>query len=92
MIVKTISITVSGLVQGVWFRKHTCDAALNAGLAGIVMNKPDGSVYIEATGSEPQLNQLIEWCHTGSPKSKVMSVKVGNFDEVKLFEGFVIAG
>jgi acylphosphatase len=43
-------ITVSGKVQGVWFRKSTQDKARELGLRGFVRNQPDGSVYIEASG------------------------------------------
>jgi acylphosphatase len=73
---KTISITVTGKVQGVWFRKYTADKALELGITGYVKNRPDNSVYILATGTDEQLDTLTQWCYTGSPKSKVEHVEV----------------
>jgi acylphosphatase len=37
---------------------------------------PNGDVYIEAEGTEEQLNALIKWCKSGPPMAKVESVKV----------------
>lgn len=67
-------IKVVGKVQGVFFRKYTQDEAQRAGIAGIVRNERDGSVYIEAEGSEDQLMKFIEWCWKGSPSSRVENV------------------
>ncbi|MCB0783112.1 MAG: acylphosphatase, partial [Flavobacteriales bacterium] len=43
-------MVVRGRVQGVWYRKHTREKALELGLRGWVMNQPDGSVLVEAEG------------------------------------------
>lgn len=71
----TISILVSGKVQGVWFRKYTLEKALQIGVYGTVRNLGSGEVYIEAKGSDEQLKALEEWCWQGSPESKVREVK-----------------
>lgn len=73
---KTISIIVSGKVQGVWYRKYTVDKATELGISGFVKNLPDDSVYILATGTDEQLNALVQWCYIGSPKSRVEKVEV----------------
>lgn len=70
------SIQISGLVQGVWFRKYTHEKALQLQLKGFVKNLPDGTVYAEAEGSEQDVQLFIEWCHQGSPLSKVENVRV----------------
>lgn len=46
------------------------------GLKGFVENHSDGSVYCEAEGDESQLNELVQWCHRGSPSAVVESVAV----------------
>jgi len=72
---KSYNISVKGKVQGVWFRKYTQEKATELGLSGFVMNKNDGSVYIETTGKEEILNDFVNWLKTkGSPLSKVDQV------------------
>ncbi|WP_126970867.1 acylphosphatase [Gynurincola endophyticus] len=73
---KTIEIIVSGLVQGVMYRKHTTEKALSLDLKGWVKNLSDGTVILHATGTEDQLNLLIEWCKEGSPKAVVDNLVV----------------
>ena len=67
-------IRVSGRVQGVWFRKYTKDIAESLGLMGFVENAEDGSVYLEAEGSERDLKRLLEWLNEGSPLSRVEEI------------------
>ncbi|MCF8278489.1 MAG: acylphosphatase [Flavobacteriales bacterium] len=86
---KTVSITVSGKVQGVWFRKFTCDKAKMMGLAGTVQNLPNGDVFICATGTTEQVTALEEWCWQGSPESKVIDV-VSEESELNSFSDFQI--
>ncbi len=86
---KTVSILVSGKVQGVWYRKYTLDKAVELNLTGFVKNLPDDTVYIVATGTAEQLQELVTWCWTGSPKSKVSAVAVEE-RELMEFEGFGI--
>ncbi|MBL7730528.1 MAG: acylphosphatase [Chitinophagaceae bacterium] len=71
---KTISITVKGKVQGVYFRHNTREKAVAEGITGYVKNLPDGSVLIIASGTERQLQQLEQWCHTGPKEAKVSGV------------------
>lgn len=70
-----INITISGRVQGVWFRKYTQTQALKLGIKGFVKNLPDGNVYVEAEAAQAVLDQFIAWCHVGSPLSSVKEVK-----------------
>jgi acylphosphatase len=87
---KHYNITISGRVQGVFFRKYTVDEALKLGLKGFVINHANGDVYCEAEGEEAVLKQFVEWCHKGSPLSKVTTVEVTE-GELTFFESFVIA-
>lgn len=71
---ETLSIIVTGKVQGVWFRQSTKEKALELGITGEVSNQPDGSVKIIATGTKEQLSLLIDWCKQGPPKAKVEKI------------------
>jgi acylphosphatase len=72
----SVKIQVSGKVQGVWFRKYTCDKANENGLTGTVQNLENGDVLIHASGTEYQVSELDKWCWQGSPLSSVTDVKL----------------
>lgn len=74
--IHTASIFVSGKVQGVFYRKYTRAAGAQIGVTGWVRNLPDGRVEIMAEGTESQLAQLQQWCHKGSPSSRVAGVQL----------------
>lgn len=85
----TIRIIVKGKVQGVYFRKYTRNKALELGLEGEVMNQPDGSVCVYATGTESQLEALKAVCETGPPAARVTEMNTTEV-ELKKFTGFHI--
>ncbi|HSU27790.1 MAG TPA: acylphosphatase [Chitinophagaceae bacterium] len=72
---KTLDITVSGRVQGVFFRQSTREKANALGLKGKVMNLEDGNLRIIVSGEIEKLDQLATWCKKGPPKAKVSSVQ-----------------
>ena len=86
---QTISITVSGVVQGVFYRQSTKEKALELGISGLVKNLPDGNVQIVATGTSDQLDQLVQWCKQGPSRAKVTEVNVEQVTQ-QVFMGFVI--
>jgi acylphosphatase len=86
--VKKACIKVFGRVQGIFFRYHTRKLARKLGLLGFVENMPDGSVYIEAEGSDDKLNELIEFAKKGPPQARVDHVKVDYFESEGTFKGF----
>ncbi len=51
---------VHGQVQGVGFRWWTKTRALELGLAGRAVNKPDGRVEVIAEGARSRCEQLVE--------------------------------
>jgi acylphosphatase len=73
---ETFSITVTGKVQGVFYRQSTKEKALELGLTGTVKNLPNGNVHIMASGSPQQLNALVAWCKQGPPTAQVYQVLV----------------
>ncbi len=68
------NITVSGLVQGVWFRKYAKEKAVKLEVKGFVKNNKDSKVYLEAEGDALMLGIFLEWLKVGSPMSIVSSV------------------
>jgi acylphosphatase len=86
---KHLNITVSGKVQGVFYRAFTQKEAQRLQLRGFVRNQPNGDVYIEAEGEEIVLQEFISWCKTGSPLSMVKGVNVQE-GELKKFVEFKI--
>lgn len=73
---QTISITVSGIVQGVFYRQSTRAKATGLGITGYVKNRPDDTVYILATGTKEQLDEFTTWCKQGPPKARVNNIDV----------------
>ena len=76
--IKKANILVSGRVQGVFYRASTREKALELGIKGWVMNKPDGSVYIAAEAEESKLDQFIEWCKKGPMMAKVDNIDISH--------------
>ncbi len=85
----TYSIIISGRVQGVFFRQTAKEKATVIGITGEVMNLPDGSVNIIATGTKEQLEELLAWCRQGPPKAKVEEVTTAELP-LKEFSSFAI--
>jgi len=73
---KHFNIIVRGSVQGVGFRHSARIEANKSGITGFVRNQPDGTVYIEAEGSDMQLHHFITWCEEGFTFSRVERVIV----------------
>jgi len=63
--------TVSGLVQGVFFRATTREEARRLGLTGWVRNLPDGRVEVLACGEEQALRELLSWLGQGPEHANV---------------------
>ena len=75
-----VQILVFGKVQGVFFRKHTKEKARQLQLSGFVCNRNDGSVYIEAGGSEEKIQQFINWCNQGPKAAEVVNITVNTIE------------
>lgn len=73
---KRIRITVSGKVQGVFYRKSAHAKATALGLAGWVKNMENGSVLAEAQGEPYGLEQFIHWCQQGPERAVVTRVDI----------------
>jgi acylphosphatase len=56
---------IYGTVQGVGFRYHVRQAARRLGLAGYVLNRPDGAVEFEAAGDPMAVAELLRTVEHG---------------------------
>jgi len=85
---KHINITIMGRVHGVGFRFSCMEAAYRIGIKGIVRNKSNGSVYVEAEGEEDKLTKFREWCRKGPLWSKIYKIdeEDGELKNYKTFE------
>ena len=84
------NIQVRGRVQKVFFRASTKAVADQLGVKGFVMNKPDGSVYIEAEGNTFGLESLLEFCQEGPEGAIVESVDYQEVDALQGFKNFEV--
>ena len=73
---QSISITVKGKVQGVFYRQTTKETASRLGITGEVKNLDNGDVHIIATGTAEQLEAFTAWCKKGPERAVVTNVMV----------------
>jgi len=84
-----VTVQIRGQVQGVGFRFSTKEAADEIGVNGIVRNENDGSVYVEAVGTEESIQKFIEILKNGpSPAASVSRVIVEYDESVKVRSNF----
>jgi len=88
--VKRIRAIVRGDVQGVGFRAATAQEARRAKIAGWVRNLYDGSVEVEAEGTEQAVDALIKWLRRGPSLARVTAVEVDDSLPPAALEGFSI--
>ena len=90
---KRVHVWIRGRVQGVFFRAYTRDAAKQRNLKGWVRNLPDGRVEAVFEGEAEAVEDMLRWCHNGSPLSRVDDVEiveepyVGEFDDFHIRYG-----
>ena len=83
-------LVVTGHVQGVFFRASTRDRARDAGVAGWVRNRPDGSVEAHLQGPADAVDAVESWVRDGGPRDAVVDrVEAQDVDRTDA-EGFTI--
>ena len=68
--------TITGRVQGVYFRESTRRVAEPLGLAGHAINLANGDVEVLAVGEADRIDELAAWLETGPPLARVDSVDI----------------
>ena len=76
-------------MQRVSFRAATKAVADQLSVKGIILNRPDGTVYIEAEGDDFSLESFLQWCHEGPEKAIVEKVGVSE-GELKNYRNFEV--
>lgn len=69
-------VTVSGEVQGVFFRDSCRAVATANGVHGWVRNRPEGTVEALFEGEPDAVDRLLEWAQDGPPAAHVRDVQV----------------
>jgi acylphosphatase len=69
-------VIMRGDVQGVFFRESTRRKAAEAGVAGWVTNRPDGSVEAVFEGAPDAVELLVEFAREGPTAASVDSIDV----------------
>ena len=73
---RRVHVTVRGEVQGVGYRYTLRMVAREAGAAGWVRNRRDGSVEAEVEGTPAQVDEVLAWMAEGPPGSHVENAAV----------------
>ena len=68
-------MTVSGRVQGVFFRATCARLARDAGLGGYVRNLPDGRLEAAFEGEESAVDAIVGWCRRGPELASVEAME-----------------
>ena len=69
-------VTVSGEVQGVFFREAARRKATEAGVAGWITNRSDGRVEAVFEGPAEAVDDLVEFCRQGPTAATVADIDV----------------
>lgn len=69
-------LTITGRVQGVWYRAWTTQTAEELGLSGWVRNRREGTVEAVVAGPRQAVETMIERCKDGPPHAGVENVSV----------------
>jgi len=88
---KGIRATVSGKVQGVFFREATVARAGELGVLGWVRNADDGTLQVHAEGPAGAVDDLVAFLGDGPPAARVEAVEV-EAGKVEGHEQFAVRG
>lgn len=64
-------IIISGIVQGIFFRRFIYEHALKLGLKGYVKNTEEGKVEAVFEGEKEKIKKMIELCQKGPEKAVI---------------------
>jgi acylphosphatase len=81
---------ISGMVQGVFFRREITSLARRLDVTGWVRNLPDGRVEVIAEGDKEKLDELVQFCRIGPSGARVKNIGVDWSDFKGEFHGFRI--
>jgi acylphosphatase len=87
---RRVNVLISGIVQGVNFRRYTQMTAQQLGVHGWVRNLPDGRVEGCFEGEAEAVASLLDWCRSGPPSGRVDHLEIREEHYAAEFSGFSI--
>ncbi|HQL90855.1 MAG TPA: acylphosphatase [Syntrophales bacterium] len=87
---KRIRVTISGTVQGVFFRAETRSEAIRNSVRGWVRNLPDGRVEAVFEGKPEDVDRVVGWCRIGPSHAVVEGVEAVEEPYTGAFHDFEI--
>jgi acylphosphatase len=87
---RRVRVIVTGIVQGVNFRRYTQMTAQGLSVNGWVRNLPNGAVEGCFEGDQEAVDALLEWCRSGPPSGRVDSLEVIEETFAGELDGFTI--
>jgi len=88
LLVKTIEIRISGRVQKVGFRNCIRRIAVKLSVRGEVMNLPDGTVRVYASGDRMLLDKFVSMIY-GCPRAVIRDLQTRDHEPL-FFEDFSV--
>ena len=85
---KRVKISISGEVQGIYFRAFIKDRANELGLTGYAKNTPDKKIEVIVEGHELKINKLIEQCREGPSGAKAINISTTTQQHTGEFKQF----
>lgn len=73
---RSVRVTISGRVQGVFFRASCAELARDLGLAGSVRNLRDGRLSATFQGPDEAVERMLAWCREGPPAARVDALEI----------------
>ncbi len=85
---KRVNVTVTGDVQGVFFRSFIRQNALDLGVNGYVRNEGKAKVEAVFEGKDKDVDDLVKLCKKGPAGAKIKNVQVKEERYLNEFLGF----
>ena len=76
-------VSISGRVQGVFFRAWTSEQAARLGVRGWVRNCPDGHVEAHVEGDAAAVDQMIACLREGPTTAEVENLRIWDVDTLE---------
>ena len=73
---KVVHLLIFGSIQNIGYRKFVRQNAIKLGLVGWARNLPEGTVEVEVSGEEENIQRLIQLCKKGPFLAEVKAVDV----------------
>jgi len=85
---ETLSVRVTGKVQGVGYRAAAIRQAHMLRVRGWVRNAQDGSVEALLQGSPDDIDRMLQWMRQGPPAAQVQDVEHDVLFEERRYDRF----